>query len=313
MTKAERLGVMQRFVYRKRRFTLRELMDEFGISRSTALRDVASLEEIGLPLYAEHGRGGGYRLLETASLPPVSFNDRELLALYFAMQALRSFSGEPFNVSLQAIDAKFLDILSPEQREEIERFRHRVAFVHGEQAEPGEYLEELLRSAVRGRTLRILYASPGRKSASRHIQPFAVYAARGSWYCRSFDLDKREYRVFRCDRIRSVEPSDAEPAAGWESLDLRSAHTLRQPSSEAVYFRCRAAEADEARLKRSLYPTMELVRERGSLYLTGSYEPQETGFMLDYLAGFGEALRILEPASLKEKLRDYYLRRIERL
>lgn len=394
MKKAERLNAMQRYVYRKRRFTLRELMEEFGISRSTAIRSVQSMEELGLPLYAEHGRGGGYRVLDTASLPPVSFTDDEVLSLYFAMQAVRGIAGDPFRVSFASIHAKFMDVVSEEQRRQIQRFEHRIAFSSHESAasaEPGEHLEQLLQAAVRGQVLAIHYASgsgagsgpvrrpdsspdspgpseqaipgrppgspdppdpprspeqaipnrspgtpeateappidasPGRPSgpAARRIQPFAVYAARGFWYCRAYDLDKSDYRVFRCDRILSAEPVADEPLADLLPLDLRDAHTLRRPSPQAIPFRCAVAPEAVSRLRRGLYPSMTLTKPdagpqgepgcAGGAILSGTYEPQETDFIVSFLAGFGESLQILKPETLRTLLRAHYLRLIERL
>lgn len=323
MKKAERLNAMQRYAYRKRRFTLRELMDEFGISRSTAIRSIQSLEELGLPLFAEHGRHGGYRVLDTASLPPVSFTDDEVLSLYFAMQALRSLSGDPFRVSFASIHAKFLDVVSDEQRKQIERFEHRIAFYPDESAEPGEHLEKLLQAAVRGAVLNIRYSSKNEPArlvdalpSIRRIQPFAVYAARGYWYCRAYDLDKKEYRVFRCDRVLSAEPTTDEPIPDLLPFDLRDAHTLRRPSPEAVSFRCSASPESVTRLRRNLYPSMTLDipdDPSADILLSGTYEPQESDFILRFLAGFGSTIRILEPDSLREQLRDYYLRLIGQL
>lgn len=369
MNKSERLNRMQRYAYRKRRFTLREVMKEFGISRSTALRDIEALEAIGLPLYADRGRSGGYRVLETASLPPVSFTSREVLALYFAMQTLRGLSDDALRVSFDSIHAKFLEVVSQPQREQIERFRHRIAFDSDEPAEAGAYLEALLQAAVRGEVLEIRYASrrqtraeaigdanredrnggnggnsdsggnadgirpakgraeapaesdrqalrPEQEVTLRRIQPFAVYAARGFWYCRAYDLDKREYRVFRCDRVLSAEVTADEPVEELRAFDLRDAHTLRRPSAEAIAFRCAVAPEAAAKLRRRLYPSMalsEAPETDGRLILAGHYEPQETAFIVSFLASYGSKIKVLEPESLCEQLRAHYLRLIEAL
>jgi len=338
---------MQRYAYRRRSFTLRQLMDEFGISRSTALRDIEALEAIGLPLYADRGRGGGYRVLETASLPPVSFTTREVLALYFAIQTLRGLSDDALSVPFDSIHAKFLEVVSEPQREQIAQFRHRIAFYPDEPAEAGVCLEALLQAAVRGEVLEIRYARHGQKgnagepgggdkparfaqsdrqrsspsesaenSGIRRIQPFAVYAARGFWYCRAYDLDKREYRVFRCDRVLSAEVTADEPVEELRAFDLRDAHTLRKPSAAAIAFRCAVAPEAAAQLRRSLYPSMalsEAPETDGRLILAGHYEPKETEFIVSFLASFGSALRVLEPESLRGELRAHYLRLIEAL
>ncbi|UUZ87111.1 HTH domain-containing protein [Paenibacillus sp. P26] len=49
---------------RKKKFTVRELADEFGLSPRTITRDLQELSEIGVPIYTVQGRGGGYRSLQ---------------------------------------------------------------------------------------------------------------------------------------------------------------------------------------------------------------------------------------------------------
>ncbi|MEW4369180.1 helix-turn-helix transcriptional regulator [Paenibacillus kandeliae] len=313
MRKAERLQRMQRYVHRHQRFTLRQLMEEFHISRSTALRDVESLEEIGLPIYAEHGRHGGYRLLDTATLPPVSFTVNEVLALYFSMQALQSFSGDAFGVSFHSIHARFLDIVTPHQREQIEQFHHRISFYHGEKARTGEYLEQMLLAAVRQQIVHIEYRST-RGTGQRRIQPFSVYVMQGYWYCQSYDLDKEAYRVFRCDRITAVMLSDEKPREHLSQFDLHNARTLRQPSAQAVQFQCRVQDLSEDDLRARLLPSMTLEdKVEDGWHIYGSYEPEEQEFILTYLSGFGMNLKQVEPPQLRDQLKQYYQRLLDQL
>ncbi|MCC2461088.1 HTH domain-containing protein, partial [Bacillus mobilis] len=55
MKKTERINDMLIFLNNKRHFNLKDLMVRYAISKSTALRDIQSLEEIGVPLYSELG------------------------------------------------------------------------------------------------------------------------------------------------------------------------------------------------------------------------------------------------------------------
>ncbi|MEI2312695.1 HTH domain-containing protein, partial [Bacillus nitratireducens] len=51
MKKTERINDMLIFLNNKRYFNLKDLMARYDISKSTALRDIQSLEEIGVPIY----------------------------------------------------------------------------------------------------------------------------------------------------------------------------------------------------------------------------------------------------------------------
>ncbi|MBR2565332.1 MAG: HTH domain-containing protein [Paenibacillus sp.] len=63
MTKTERLIELMMRVYEKPRFTAEEMAAEFGVSYRTMLRYLHELSGMGVPLYAEPGRSGGYSLL----------------------------------------------------------------------------------------------------------------------------------------------------------------------------------------------------------------------------------------------------------
>ncbi|WP_458124219.1 helix-turn-helix transcriptional regulator [Paenibacillus sp. Z3-2] len=335
MKKSERMNQMLRFINQKQQFTLQDLMQEFQISKRTALRDVASLEELGAPIYVEYGRYGGYRLLQQMQLPPISFNTGELHALYFAMQALRSFSSLPFQASYRTIHEKFMSSLSDKQRQDIENIQHRVSFRHTEQIRDSAHLEFLLMAAVQNIVILITYPAQRRSpdqrpspanhpdpeqsnssscpsnSNIRTIQPIALYAKRGYWYCQAYDLNKQAYRVFRCDRITSAEATEIEPLAHVNDLQAQGAHSQWKPSQVAIPFQCRIDEAGIELFQQEHFPSMQIMEKMGHMYLVGSYEPHELDFIVRYLADYGKSIKIVEPASLKEDLRQYYLGLLE--
>lgn len=71
MKKTERINDMLIFLNNKKSFNLSDLMERYSISKSTALRDVQSLEQIGMPIYSELGRNGKYEILASSILSPI--------------------------------------------------------------------------------------------------------------------------------------------------------------------------------------------------------------------------------------------------
>ncbi|WP_088043333.1 YafY family protein [Bacillus sp. EAC] len=308
MKKSERINQILRFINQKQHFTLQDLMQEFQISKRTALRDIASLEEIGAPIYAEYGRYGGYRLLNQMQLPPISFNTQEILALYFAMEALRSFSNLPFQVSYRTIHEKFLNELSENQKQDIERMQNRVSFQHTVQIKESIHLEILLMAAVQNIVLEIEY-----QNKFRTIHPIAIYVMKGYWYCQAYDIDKMSYRVFRCDRISSAEITTIQPLEELKEITKQNAHSLWKASEKAVQFKWLINQAGIELFKNEHYPSMELIYELEKTYIIGTYEPNELDFIIKYLARLGKTVKIIEPIILKETLRQYYMDLIENI
>ncbi|WP_434749296.1 helix-turn-helix transcriptional regulator [Paenibacillus amylolyticus] len=346
MKKTERLHHMLRFINQKQHFTLLELMQQFHISKRTALRDIASIEEMGAPIYVEYGRYGGYRLLQQMQLPPISFNTDELHALYFAMQALRSFTSLPFQTTFDSVHEKFMAALSDRQRETIDHMQQRVTFKHTEQIKDSTHLELLLEAAVQQMVIQIEYPDKIRsateqskvtvsfenkeptkenlesthdqseavskpKTSTRVIQPILLYSSKGYWYCQAYDLEKQAYRVFRCDRIISAVLTDMEPVIELSVLRAEQFLSLWKPSEQAISFQCNISEAGIEQFRQNHYPSMRLEKKDGVHLLLGTYEPHELDFIVSYLAGYGTSIKIVEPESLKESLRQYYLKLLE--
>ncbi len=103
MRKSTRLNDMMIFLSDKSFFNLKDIMQEYGISKSTAIRDIQSLEEIGMPIFSETGRNGRYGILKNRLLSPIIFTVDEMYALYFAMLTLNAYESTPFHLSIEKL------------------------------------------------------------------------------------------------------------------------------------------------------------------------------------------------------------------
>src|ERR1043165_1910853 len=61
--------------------TAQQLADRFGVTLRTIYRDLDALQDAGLPIKADRGRGGGYALDKNYQLPPINFTAREAALL----------------------------------------------------------------------------------------------------------------------------------------------------------------------------------------------------------------------------------------
>lgn len=82
MSKAKRLLDILMFANAKRKFTAQEIADEFKISIRTVHRYILDLSDMGLPIYAEQGRNGGYTVLSNRLLPPILFTEEEAVSIF---------------------------------------------------------------------------------------------------------------------------------------------------------------------------------------------------------------------------------------
>lgn len=205
----------------KPRFTVEELVGEFAVSRRTMLRDLHALSELGIPLIATPGPGGGYALAHGQQLPPLRLTVEEALGLLLSYEAFIDRSPSPFaDQSLSAV-TKLRAALPTDLVAELDHIRRHVAILDRPRPYAAPLLGELLRASIDGVHLRTVYDSRAGRS-ERVIFPFGLYSASGFWYCACLD-DARGHNVsLRADRfvcITHVEGPHDRPtsrlARGW--------------------------------------------------------------------------------------------------
>ena len=128
MDRSERLNQELIFLSYKSQFHVDDLMTEFNISKRTALRDIASLEQLGLAFYVEPGRYGGYHLTKRQLWVPVLLNIQEINALFFAIKALSLLSATPFEKSYTTIYQKLMATLPLAEQQKVTRLQEVVNY-----------------------------------------------------------------------------------------------------------------------------------------------------------------------------------------
>lgn len=313
MSKSKRLLDLMMTVNRKRKFTVKELAQEFGVSSRTILRDLQELGELGVPLYSEVGPHGGYQVLNERVLPPIAFTEEEAVAIFFASHALRHYKYLPFKEESQSALHKFYHYMPGDVRDRIDEMKHRIDFVTPVRQAEFPYLSILLEAATGQKVLLIDYESGGHRS-QRHIQPVGIYASNGLWYCPAYCYERADIRVFRCDRIYSAgyDPSGLEP------LDLRHVHLGNKDEYSDTK---QLKEAEQIRICIELEPEAvqacegELwaagllhIRADGSGRLEGHVPAKDLRFFAGFILGLGAGATVQEPpgliAELKKRLSE---------
>lgn len=301
MKKSERLHDMMRYLNNREFFNLQDLMDEYNISKSTALRDIESLEQLGMPIFSEHGRHGRYGILKNTLLSPITFTMDEVYALYFAMLTLDAYQSTPFHLNVHKLHEKFERCLSENQRRQIHSMRTVLQFEAYPHQHASLFLDKILKSILNESSCTIRYSKNGRKKQYQ-VQFFRISARFGQWYAAGVELATHQHRVFRCDRIDAVEETETRPPFSLDELLSRSADMHRSQNSigyEVVI----AADAKDLFFKEH-YPGMTL-EEGLPPRIKGFYNPGEEAFFAAYFIRFGRHVQSVKPDSLKQIIQEH--------
>ncbi|EOS53587.1 helix-turn-helix transcriptional regulator [Paenibacillus barengoltzii] len=212
MKKVERINTIMRYINNRSHFTITEIMQEFNISRSTAIRDIREIEALGMPLVAEVGRDGGYSVMHNSILPAVRFTDNEVKALFIAFMATRN-AQLPYLKSRQSLAEKLLGLISKNQQDDLLLLDEILLFEGTNPHNPDllelsdlphPILEKLIQHLLIDSYLWITLEE-GDGINSYPVFLLHLYRERSLWWMEVLDLQEEKKRMFSVDQLTQVE------------------------------------------------------------------------------------------------------------
>ncbi|WP_050436264.1 HTH domain-containing protein [Chondromyces crocatus] len=207
MQRTERLFALAEYLRGRRTgVTAEALAERFGVTIRTIYRDLDALRAAAMPVAAERGRGGGYALDRSYSLPPVNFTAREAALLV----ALGRFAIDtrllPFTDTLQSALDKVRSALSTSAQRDLLARLSELSF----SGVPGLPSNKDVRAAVERawfeqQPLRIVYVDGNYIQTTREIRIQSILMDRHETRLDAIDLNRGERRHFRLDRIAQAE------------------------------------------------------------------------------------------------------------
>ncbi|MED1270925.1 WYL domain-containing protein [Bacillus mycoides] len=138
----------------------------------------------------------------------------------------------------------------------------------------------------------------------RVIQPLRLLITDGNWYCFRWDLEKNEFRNFRCDYIQSVKYKDKESIPFTEetiSSLFRKQFNTQRPFS----FKVKVSDKGFEQFYKRIYDNISLQEEEQNKYIIGTFGEKEIDFLVQYFLSFGKEIKIISPEMLRSKYKEY--------
>jgi len=188
----------------KRLITSTELAKKFSVSVRTIYRDMRSLEEAGIPLVMEEGKG--FSLMEHYRLPPISLTEKEANALILAEQLVLQNKDASFVQDFSDATLKIKAVLNNTLKDKVNLLSERTRFSQNENRNRSSSNLSALQFALTNFFLtRIEYSNEAEKSSARTIEPFALLSTKENWLLVAWCRLRKEFRYFRLDRIKKLE------------------------------------------------------------------------------------------------------------
>jgi len=307
---------------RRRVVPASELAARFEVAVRTIYRDIDRLIALGIPVEAERGAEGGFRLSGEYLSPPIALNRVETTALLVALTFVRGLETTPLKGDLEAAEAKLLAALPRPAREILARGpsivgieRHPDDIFHGPRPpdRPGAHqavVDTFLEGILAQRRVEMTHRNPKRTSERMHeVEPHGLLWDRDHWYLVGRSLEAGEIRMWRADRVsaikvmgmafRPIPDFDVRTMLGRQWLE--SAMRTWEKRNEPCRIRMTADAA--TKLRRDWYYRHAAYFEGDDGRVVMSWPETDPESVLPLVLWLGPEAELLEPLSLRERLR----------
>lgn len=207
--RAARLIKMVLLLQSRPSMTAAELARELEVSERTVTRDAQALSEAGVPVYADRGRAGGYRLIGgyRTRLTGLARGEAEALFLSGVPGALRDMGLEDAaSAARLKVSAALLPSLRDAPRTAAQRF-HLDAPGWWQEPRTPELLPAVAEAVWDDRRVTARYRKDSGE-VERELEPYGLVLKAGVWYLCARVPEAGAFRVYRIERFTAVEPAE---------------------------------------------------------------------------------------------------------
>jgi predicted DNA-binding transcriptional regulator YafY len=183
-----------------------ELAERLEMDVRTVRRYISHLQDVGIPVEANIGRHGGYRLRAGFKLPPLMFTEEEATAIMLGLLTSTWLEVGQSPIAIEGAMAKVSRVLPMRAKERLQAMStHLVLFPHHQQERPSATLLIDVSEAIHvGQRIEIEYRSHKQEYTQRIIEPYSISGWKGRWYLVGFCCLRQDFRSFRLDHIQRL-------------------------------------------------------------------------------------------------------------
>lgn len=282
-----------------------DIAERFGISLRTVYRDVATLQEAGVPIVGE--AGVGYSIMDGYRLPPVMFTKEEAIAFLTAEKLVEKLTDASTKESYLSAMYKIKAVLRSTEKDYLESINEHIEVI-GNPHLPKDInstnpIQSILKCISEKLVLCMDYfANHSQEKTKRNIEPVGIFYQGNHWYLIAFCLLRNDYRHFRIDRISYI--TITEKTFKKEHPSLKS--FLKEISKEKELHTV-VINVDKDIMKHlgdqkfyNGFISQKVIKDKVEMtFLTGSLE----GFARWYIM-FGDRAEVVTPEPLKKRIKE---------
>lgn len=270
------------------------LAERFQVSVRTIQRDIVSISSIGIPIYAESGKYGGYSILQTYKVKNSDIRNEEQQMI---IKALESLATSYTNATLEALIEKYNAIIEKEGGQ-------KVFWDFGVTKENRhvQSINDLLEQAITARKhVTFQYRNASGKKSKQYVEPLAIHYKWYAWYLFAYSPEKKQYRTFKVARIQNLHVSNT-----CSSIEHGNIEKLMKDSEQEYYQTCIHIEVqfdnENTDLMAEYFPDCPVEKLTETLSRIFINVPAKERLWKALLLSFGDQVKIVGPEEYKKEL-----------
>jgi predicted DNA-binding transcriptional regulator YafY len=279
-----------------------ELARRLEVDPRTLRRYIQALDTLGIPVLAERGRDGGYRLMNGFKLPPMMFTNDEAMALSLGLLASRSLGLDGKAPAGESALSKLERVMPDKLKKRVRAVGETVALdIRRASSSSDAAILATLSAAAQGQQrVHLAYLSPKQERTERNVDPYGLAFVNGSWYVVGYCHLRLDQRAFRVDRVQDAvalpqsfgrpEKFDAVAYMNTAFATLPRAHSVRV-----------LLHADLGAAQAAIFTTLGVLETVDGGTMLHS-QADDLGWMARELARLPFSFSIVDPPMLRDEL-----------
>ena len=288
--KIDRLIGVLSVLLQEEKTTAPELAERFEVSRRTINRDIEDLCKAGIPIRTVQGTGGGISIMDGYRMDQTILTSKDMQMILAGLRSLDSVSGSSYYGQLmEKIQAGSSEFISGKDSILID-----LSSWYRESLAPKI---ETIQDGIENRhMLTFRYYAPSGES-DRTVEPYYLVFRWSSWYLWAWCCDRKDYRLFKLNRMVHVREKDTVFVCREAALpDLSDEKIFPGGIKVKALF-----EADQKwRLVEEFGPACFTEYGDGRLLFTADYTDMES--LVTWLMTFGDKVEVLEPKEARNEI-----------
>ena len=274
----------------KKRVSARELAGQFGVSTRTIYRDIDTLSLAGIPVYTEKGKGGGISLLPDFVLNKSILSEQEQNEILAALHGLQSARPSEASQVLGKLSAVFNKTAA-----------NWLEVDFSDWSWANTSFDDFKAAILGRRIAEFDYFNRYGEKTFRRIEPVQLWFKSRAWYVRGFCLTKQDMRLYKLSRVKNLVVTDKHFAER-DLLDAPDASAENDGWKQPATIKLRIAPEMAYRAYDEFDEAMMEKQADGSFVVSITWT--EDNWTYGFILSFGEYIEVLEPAHMREIIKD---------